>query len=205
VEIRRMLARELHDRVGQTLTSMLIELENFKLDQSGNHAVVREVIGLQESTREILNNLRLVLYDLRGQAEADEGFTDAVRTLLIRFQEKTQMKAVLSISPTWPARLRHAASLNLIRIIEEALTNVRLHSGAKLVEVVLGSATDAGIVLEVNDDGHGAENDVGSRAPGLGVLGMRERALILGGRLEVQAAAGGGTSVRAIFPKEHLT
>ena len=199
-----MLARELHDRVAQTLTSMLIEMENFKLDQTGNQTVVTEVIGLQESTREVLNNLRHVLYDLRGHDEGEESFVDAVRALLVRFQERTEVKAILSISPSWPATLRPAVALNLLRIIEEALTNVRMHSGAQSVEVALRPDVDGAFQVEVRDDGRGTESDVGRRAPGLGVMGMRERALILGGRLEVEAAAGGGTSVRAIIPKELL-
>ena len=204
-EIRRMLARELHDRVAQTLTSMLIELENFKIDQNGNHSVVAEVNGLQDSTREVLNNLRKVLYDLRGTEAEDEGFVEAVRSLLSRFQDKTRMKAILSVAPSWPVKLGQSAALNILRIIEEALTNVRLHSGASLVEVVLGPAVDTTVVVEVRDNGHGAQSDVASRTPGLGMLGMRERALILGGQIEINAAVGGGTSVRAIFPKEQLT
>ncbi len=203
-EIRRSLARELHDRVAQTLTSMLIELENFKIEQIGNQSVLREVDVLQESTRDVLNNLRHVLYDLRGHTGTEEGFVDAVRALLVRFQEKTHVKAILSISPSWPPSLRSPAALNLLRIIEEALTNVRLHSGARLVEVALGPAVDGHFAVEVRDDGRGAESDAGHRAPGMGVLGMRERAVILGGRLEVETAAGGGTTIRAILPKEQL-
>lgn len=200
-----MLARELHDRVAQTLTSMLIELENFKIEQTGNQTVVREVIGLQQSTRDVLNNLRHVLYDLRGQDGTEESFVDTVRSLVVRFQEKTQMKAVLSVSPSWPANLRSAVALNLLRIIEEALTNVRLHSDAQLVEVTLGAGTDGWFFVEVKDDGCGSDSDIGKRKPGLGVLGMRERALILGARLEVQSAVDGGTSVRALLPREQMT
>lgn len=96
-------------------------------------------------------------------------------------------------------------ALNLLRIIEEALVNVRMHSGAKSVEVALRPHTDGGIQVEVKDDGRGTDSsDIGRRAPGLGVMGMRERALILGGRLVVEAAAGGGTSVQAIIPEELL-
>jgi two-component system sensor histidine kinase UhpB len=203
-EIRRMLARELHDRVAQTLTSMLIELENFKVDQIGNQSVLREVDVLQESTRDVLNNLRHVLYDLRGHASTEEGFVESVRALLARFQEKTHVKAILSISPAWPPSLPSAAALNLLRIIEESLTNVRLHSGARLVEVALGPAAGGQFAVEIRDDGRGAESGAGHRAPGLGTLGMRERALILGGRLEVETADRGGTTVRVILAKEQL-
>jgi len=95
-DIRRALARELHDRVAQTLITMLLNLENFKTHQVGKPRLLREITELQESTRDALSNLRHVLYDLRG--------------------------------PTG---------------IEEALTNVRLHSAASLVEVetALGCGT----------------------------------------------------------------
>jgi signal transduction histidine kinase len=203
-EIRRDLARELHDRVAQTLTGMLIEMENFKIEQVGRQSVLRQVDGLQDSTRDVLKNLRHVLYDLRGEAGVEEGFAEAVQGLLARFQEKTHVTAVLSVSPSWPATLRSPAALNLLRIIEEALTNVRLHSGARLVEVALGSAFDGHVAVEVKDDGRGSVTDAGRRAPGLGVLGMHERALILGGRVEVESVLDGGTTVRAILPKEQL-
>ncbi|MDQ2942262.1 MAG: histidine kinase [Candidatus Dormibacteraeota bacterium] len=203
-EIRRMLARELHDQVAQTLTTMLIELENFKVEQTGRQSVLRQLGELQVSTRDVLTNLRRVLYDLRGETGIEEGFADAVRALLARFEERTHVSVRLFVSPGWPLRLRSQAALNLYRIIEEALTNVRLHSGAGVVEVALGPGLGSQFAVEVKDDGRGAESGAGDRAPGMGVLGMQERAVILGGRLEVESAAGGGTTVRAILPKERL-
>jgi signal transduction histidine kinase len=203
-DLGRELARELHDRVAQTLTTMLINLENFKMEQLGNQRVLREIAELQESPREVLMNLRDVLYDLRGQTGSEEGFTEAVRALLARFQDKTQLKVVLSVSLSWPLRLRSQAALNLHRIIKEALTNVRLHSGARLVEAAPGPPFDGQLAVEVKDDGRGAETEAGRREPGLSLLGMRERALILGGRLEVESVLGQSTTVRVIVPKEHL-
>jgi signal transduction histidine kinase len=203
-DIRRMLARELHDRVAQTLTTMLIELENFKVEQTGRQSALRQLGELQESTRDVLTNLRRVLYDLRGESGIEEGFADAVRVLLARFQERTGVAANLLVSPSWPSRLRSQAALNIYRIIEEALTNVRLHSGALLVEVFLGPGVENDVAVEVKDNGRGAESGAGDRAPGMGVLGMQERAMILGGRLEVLSIAGSGTTVRAILPKEQL-
>jgi two-component system, NarL family, sensor histidine kinase UhpB len=203
-EIRRMLARELHDHVAQTLTTMLIELENFKVEQTGRQSVLRQLGELQESTRDVLTNLRHVLYDLRGETGIEESFADAVRDLLARFEERTRVHVSLSVSPGWPLRLRSQAALNLYRIIEEALTNVRMHSGAGLVEVALGPVLGRQLAVSVKDDGRGTESAAGDRAPGLGVLGMRERAVILGGRLEVESTTGGGTTVRAIIPKERL-
>jgi signal transduction histidine kinase len=203
-EIRRELARELHDRVAQTLTTMLIELENFKVEQTGRQSVLRQLDGLQESTRDVLSNLRTVLYGLRGETGIEEGFADAVRAMLSRFQERTQLDVFLSVAPSWPARLRSPAALNIYRIIEEALTNVRLHSGARMVQVALGPAMGSNLAVEVTDDGRGVAVDGTNRQPGLGVMGMHERAIILGGQLEVESVAGQGTTVRAILPREQL-
>src|SRR2546427_2572351 len=97
--IRRALARELHDRVAQTLTTMLIELENFKVEQTGRQSVLRQLGELQVSTRDVLDNLRHVLYDLRGESGVEEGFVEAIRALLARFEERTQLRVRLSISP----------------------------------------------------------------------------------------------------------
>ena len=203
VQVRRAIARDLHDRVAQTLTTMLIELENYKTEHDGNHAVLRQLDGLQESTRDVLNNLRHILYDLRGETGIEEQFAEAVRALLKTFHERTQVDVILSIAPSWPGHLRKSAALNLYRIIEEALSNVRLHSGARLVEVALGPALDSDIAIEVRDNGRGAAVD-GHRKPGLGLLGMHERAVILGGRLEVDSVAGRGTIIRAILKREDL-
>ncbi len=75
-DIRRALARELHDRVAQTLITMLLNLENFKTHQVGKPRLLREITELQESTRDALSNLRHVLYDLRGPTGIEEALTN---------------------------------------------------------------------------------------------------------------------------------
>ncbi len=202
-EIRRALARELHDRVAQTLTTMLIELENFKVEQTGRESALRQLDELQDSTRDVLANLRHVLFELRGESGVEDGLVEAVRTLLARFEQRTHVKVEFSISPSWPARLRTHASMNIYRIVDEALTNVRLHSGASVVEVVFRLARHRHLAIEIKDDGRGVDSELG-RAPGMGVLGMRERAVILGGILEVETGSGRGTTVRAIIPLEQV-
>ena len=202
-EIRRALARELHDRVAQTLTTMLIELENFKVEQTGRESALRQLDELQDSTRDVLANLRHVLFELRGESGVEDGLVEAVRTLLARFEQRTHVKVEFSISPSWPARLRTHASMNIYRIVDEALTNARLHSGASVVEVVFRLARHRHLAIEIKDDGRGADSELG-RVPGMGVLGMRERAVILGGILEVETGSGRGTTVRAIIPMEQV-
>jgi signal transduction histidine kinase len=199
-EVKLRLARELHDSVAQILTLMVVDMENFKLDQAGQHQVVQRVDSLQESTREVLHNLRQVLYDLREEPATENSFVQQVRSLVSGFEMSTGIRSKLRVSAGWPSRLSAATAHNLYRIVEEALNNVRMHSGAASVDVHLTARGD-GVELTVHDDGRGLPVIPGSRRRGMGLLGMQERAALLGGQLDVTSDGGYGTTVKAIFPK----
>jgi signal transduction histidine kinase len=202
-DVRRMVARELHDRVAQTLTGMLVDVENFKTQQVGWDDVLRQMEMVQSSTRQVLTSLRQLLHDLRGEDQFTDGFVDALGVLVARFEEKTRITAKLDVQPGWPESLTSPAKLNLYRIVEEALTNVGNHSGAHTVQVVLERPSDSELALLVGDDGRGIDTDA-SRPMGLGTVGMKERAMFLGGRLRIESEAGVGTKVHAVFPKSQL-
>ena len=200
-ELKRLLARELHDRVAQTLTSMLVDLENFKVEQAGRQSVIRQMDGLQDSTRLVLNNLRQLLYELRGEEPVGDTFEDAIRELINRFHAQTRISIELRVLPGWPKRMRSACALNLYRIVEEALTNVRMHSGAQQVTVALQPYSETQLEVAIRDDGRGVDTD--ERRPlGMGTVGMKERAVLLGGQLRVESDLGNGTTVRAVFPRD---
>jgi two-component system nitrate/nitrite sensor histidine kinase NarX/two-component system sensor histidine kinase UhpB len=93
--------------------------------------------------------------------------------------------------------------LNLYRIIEEALYNIRMHSGAQTVRIVLGPHAENELGIVVEDDGRGVDTDP-SRPVGMGTIGMRERAMFLGGHIRIESEDGHGTLVRAMFPKDLL-
>ena len=154
-DLRRLLARELHDRVAQTLTTMLIELEHYKAEQHGRQSVLRQMEALQTSTREVLGSLREVLYELRSDpTEIGQGFEESVRTLVDRFSARTSIKTKLIVSEGWPGRVKSPAAVNLYRIIEEGLTNVRQHSGATEANVVLTDTMDR-LLAVITDNGRG--------------------------------------------------
>jgi signal transduction histidine kinase len=203
-ELRKLVARELHDRVAQTLTGMLVELENFKSEPVAWDDVLRHLDTVQDSTRQVLQSLRELLHDLRGEEAFSDGFVDAVGNLVAKFQKKTDIATELDVLPGWPTSLTAPASLNLYRIIEEALANVRRHSGARAVRIVLQSLSDNQVAVTVGDDGRGMDSDI-SWPAGMGTLGMKERAVILGGELRIDSVRGDGTTVRAIFPMHQLT
>ena len=202
-DLRRIVARELHDRVAQTLTGMLVEVENFKSEPVAWEDVIRQLDMVQSSTRQVLTNLRQLLHDLRGEEAMNDSLVDALGALIARFEEKTRIQANLTVLPGWPQALTPPASLNLLRIVEEALANVRWHSGASTVRIVLEPYSDDEVSVVVGDDGRGLDTDH-SRPVGLGTVGMRERAIMLGGRLQIESEAGGGTVVQAVFPRHLL-
>lgn len=201
-ELRSLMARELHDRVAQTLTAMLVDVENFKAQQVAWDDVLREMDVIQSSTREVLSSLRQLLYDLRGENPVGDSFVEAVGDLLARFSEKTRIEAAVVVQREWPAVLTPAAALNLYRIIEEALSNVRMHSGASSVRVRFEAPMDGQLALVIDDNGRGLDSSL--PRPGLGTVGMKERALFLGGQLRISSEIGGGTTVRAAFPKRFV-
>jgi signal transduction histidine kinase len=197
-DVKRRLARELHDSVARALTLMVVDIEHFKLEVAGEHGVVSRMELLQESTREVLRNLRQVLSDLRDEPAADRSFVLHVRALLGRLEVSTGIRSRLRLAAGWPAVLAPATANNLYRIVEEALNNVRLHSAADEVEVRLGTNGSGHIVVSVEDNGrsHGPRE----LQPGMGLMGMRERAVLLGGELHV-ARGETGMTVLAIVPR----
>jgi len=202
-EVRHLLARELHDRVAQTLTGMLVDVENFKSEQVGWQDVVQQLDLIQSSTRQVLASIRQLLHDLRGEDALGGSFVDVVRTAAARFQERTGITTIVEVMDGWPSAIGSAAAMNLYRIIEEALANIRLHSGAGAVRIVLEQRSAGELSLSVVDDGRGADVDP-SRPAGLGTIGMRERAMIFGGHVRIESEPEHGTAVRALFPKAML-
>jgi signal transduction histidine kinase len=148
----------------------------------------------------VLNNLRDVLHDLRGESPLlAESFGEAVAALLADFERQTGISSRLTIQPEWPARLKTVAADNLYRIISEALVNVRRHSGASSVSVALQVSDGSEVAITVSDDGCGFEPGWAG-ALGMGAAGMRERALCLGARLQIDSGSGAGTTIRMTAP-----
>jgi signal transduction histidine kinase len=196
--VKQALARELHDTVAQQLTAVLVELRCMQSEQDGRH-VAQELDELQTTLAAAVRNLRGALLDLRGQPTEDDSFVPDVKDLLSNFTNHTGIDGRLIQSPSWPGSLSCVASHNLTRVLEEALTNVRAHSGASHVTIELGAHGDE-LFIEVTDDGRG----IVSYSPikhGLGLTGMFERVAILGGELSISTCGKPGTTVTATFAR----
>jgi signal transduction histidine kinase len=204
VYVRQWLARELHDSVAQELTRMVIEIELVKAEQAGRRSSLEALDSLQVTTRKVLANVRDTLLTLRGEPTAGLDVDVWLQALLEQFQAETGTETRFLGVGSWPKRISTHASINLSRIVEEALHNIRSHAAAHLVLVSI-SLNESVARLYIRDDGRGRRLIDGALSPGLGTLGMKERAMLLGGELRVESNFGDGTAIELKVPVENLT
>jgi two-component system sensor histidine kinase UhpB len=181
---RRRIALELHDEVGQALTAAILSLEGPEMDEA------------KEGLREALEEVRDIARRLRPEALDDLGLSNALRALVASLARNARLDVTPELQPNLPP-LSPEQELVVYRVAQEALTNAVRHSGASLVRFSL-TAAPGEVVLAVEDDGNGFDPAAGSQ--GSGIRGMRERALLVRARLEVDAAPGRGTAVRLRLP-----
>jgi signal transduction histidine kinase len=192
---RKRLARELHDETGQALTSILLGLK--PLEQAADEQLVDAVASVRALVVSTLQDVRRLAVELRPAALDDFGLVPAVTRLADTFREQTGMHVELEARLS-DERLPPDVETALYRIVQEALTNVVKHSGATRVSILL-TERDHAVAAMVEDDGVGFEID-SAREDGLGLVGMRERIGLVGGRLQVESSAGAGTTVVAEVP-----
>ena len=193
---RRRLARELHDETGQALTSILLGLKALeeRIDDPSSRAATAELRELVVST---LQDVRRLAVELRPSALDDFGLVAALERLTASFSEQTGI-AVDFQTALADERLPEEVETALYRIVQESLTNVVKHARARRVSILLARKNSA-VKAVVEDDGQGF--DPAEQADdGFGLVGMRERLALLGGRLEIESGRGGGTTVAAEVP-----
>jgi two-component system sensor histidine kinase UhpB len=175
---RRRVARELHDEIGQALTAVLLELGH--LAKQVPPELADEVIATREGARASLESVRQVARQLRPEALDDLGLVSALRSLADRFSDRGGPRVVPRLERR-PLPLDAGAELAVYRVAQEALTNAARHAGASEVELRLENHP-GGVRLTVRDNGQGID---GSATEGGGWRGMRERALLVGGSVEI--------------------
>lgn len=185
---RLRVAQELHDGVGQSLTGVVLQLGRVVRDV--DDAARPRVVEAQETARESLEEVRRIARRLRPEALDDLGLASALLVLGERVAEHSELRVDVHVQPG----LEFGADEELViyRVAQEALTNVARHAGAKRAEVRLERAR-----LEVDDDGSGLPPNA---YEGSGVLGMRERAVLVGGTLKLTRSPLGGARVTLELP-----
>jgi signal transduction histidine kinase len=193
---RRRLARELHDETGQALTSILLGLKALeeRMADRASRAAAEELRELVVST---LQDVRRLAVELRPSALDDFGLVAALERLTASFTEQTGISVDFQTALA-DDRLPGEVETALYRIVQESLTNVVKHARARRVSILL--ARKGGTVKAVvEDDGQGFD-EATQTGDGYGLVGMRERLALLGGRLEVESGRDAGTTVAAEVP-----
>jgi two-component system, NarL family, sensor histidine kinase UhpB len=183
---RRRVARELHDEVGQALTAVVLEL-----DRAGRTGANGSVADAREAVRASLEDVRGIARRLRPEALDDLGLTSALAALTNDVTRRTHVHVERRIAPGLPS-LEPEEELVVYRVAQEALTNVVRHAAARSAWLAL-DVRDGRVALEVRDAGAGFEERVAGA--GTGLLGMRERAVLIGAELVIASTPGLGTSV----------
>jgi signal transduction histidine kinase len=195
---RRQFSRELHDRVGQNLTALSINLDILKTQLSGNgndalRSRLEDASSLLESTAGSIEN---VMSELRPPMLDDYGLLPALQWYANEFSRRTGIHVEVDGDERM-VRLTQEGEIALFRIMQEALNNIAKHAHATRVHIAL-EHSDTQFIMSVSDDGVGidaAQAPASRRRPGLGMVTMRERTQAVGGQFEVGAASGGGTRV----------
>ena len=198
-EERHRVASDIHDDSVQVMTAVAIELERLArraTDPEHQAALQR----LEERVRQALGRLRTMVFELRPPALDEEGLVSALRLYLEEFMLDTGI--TYDLNNSLEEEPDSATRLVLYRIAQEALTNVRKHSGAGQVSVEL-ARRNGGVGLLISDDGAGFDPDSAAIAtPGhIGLSEMRERAEMSGGKLSVESSPGKGTRVSVLVPE----
>jgi len=193
---RRRLARELHDELGQTLTGVVLQLDS--LGRAAPLELQPAVAQVQEAARQSAEEVRDIARGLRPQALDEFGLRTALITLATGFAERSGLQVRHDLAPDLPA-LEPEQDLAIYRVAQEGLTNVARHAEAAGVVLAL-AAEDGLVVLRVRDDGRGIDHRAAHNVGGL--AGMRERAMLIGGRLAVTRLRPYGTEIVLEVPVE---
>lgn len=195
---RRRIARELHDEAGQALTALILNLE--MAEQASAPIGPQRLAKLRGIAEETLAELRRMIYDLRPTILDDLGLAAAIRWYVKENVEREGLTVSMTISGA-DHRLPHHIETAVFRIVQEALTNILKHAQAQHASIDV-AVTPSQVRVVITDDGRGFDvSAVATRQEGgMGLLGMRERAELLGGALSMQSRNGAGTRVEAVIP-----
>jgi two-component system, NarL family, sensor histidine kinase UhpB len=196
---RKVLARDLHDELGQYLNAIKLDAMSIRESTSANTGMdgvvgtmIASIDRLYGVVRGLIRQLRPVGLDELGVGAALEHCVNEWRMRL--------PQAALELSIVGDLEhLDEVRGLVVYRLVQEALTNVARHSGAKKVQIRIASGRDEGLYLRITDDGAGM--DMGAPRAGLGLVGMRERVQALGGSIRIASSLGGGFEIEAAIPR----
>ena len=199
---RGRIARDMHDQLGQRLTALRLKIASLKDYCGGDEELRERVLHLEAIGARLDAEVSFLAWELRPRALDDLGLVTAVENFVNEWSLHFDIKAQFHSNGVMKHRLEPEIETNLYRITQEALNNVFKHSKATNVSVILERRGDE-IILVVEDNGIGfdaLDPDVQPGSHGLGIVGMRERAAIIGGTVEIESAKEAGTTIFVRVP-----
>ena len=204
VEAERLrIARDLHDGPAQVLADLVLKAEILdRISQRTPEALPAELEEFRSLVRNAVADMRRFMFDLRPDSLDDLGLVATMKRFSSEYQDRTGIVTRFNVSGE-DRRVGSQLEEAIFRIIQEALNNVQKHAGAKTAEVLL-SIQPGRVAARIRDDGAGfdPEHPPSAGRRQLGLVGMRERAEALGGRMEVKSRPGQGTEIEVEFPTE---
>ena len=203
-EERKRVAREIHDQLGQALTAIKLDLSSLVRGLPAEQSpLLQKGTPLLHLVDETIESVRRISSELRPGMLDDLGLAATVEWAAEEFAARTGTKCLLDLAAEQIAVDSETATA-VFRIFQETLTNIARHANAR--EVYVRLAEEGGdLILVVHDNGKGINKDELASANSLGILGMRERALLLGGTLTISGGPGQGTTVRLRIPEVRRT
>ena len=204
-EERTRISREIHDELGQMLTALKIDIDLLprRIAESAqrpvSHLVQQRLATMSEVANTMLHSVRRISTTLRPSVLDDLGLVTAIEWQAREFEKRSGVRCTFSCEPREVA-LDPSGATALFRIVQEALTNVARHAGATKISITLREE-GSNFILEVTDDGRGVTEAELRGARSLGLLGIRERARLLGGDVDIHGVSGQGTTVLVKVPR----
>jgi two-component system sensor histidine kinase UhpB len=201
---RRRIAREMHDQFGEQLTGLAFRIATLKSACGDKPDLLAQVEALEKVARQLDHGVDQLVWELRPTALDDLGLRAALTNYVQDWSERVKISAELHTSGLLDDRLPSEVETTLYRIAQEALNNVAKHAHARTVEIILERRADH-VLLIIEDDGVGFETTEAGSRQGFGLLGMQERAALVGATLQIESTGGGTTILlRMAMPQTQL-
>jgi len=202
---RKALAREIHDQVIQDLLGFNYRLEEIE-NADASTELQKDVAAIRNGIRNVVSELRQICSDLRPPTIDHHGLSAAIDSLAHEWADRSNIQVRLEIDPAL-GRLPETIELSVFRIVQEGLSNIRKHAGARHVRLSVQRTPSASLLLRLEDDGQGLSipPDLASLSVNkhFGIVGISERVALLGGTMNIESSEGKGMILQVEIPSPH--
>lgn len=200
---RKRIAREIHDNIGQQMTGLKLRIQHLLERWKDDPDILAEALEIRSLADRIDSEIDFLAWELRPAILDKFGLSAAVRKFVSEWSEHFSISAECKVVGLDSRSLPPEVEINIYRVVQEALNNIQKHANARSTSVVLEDRADE-LTLVIEDDGEGFRSDEEAAffegEGGMGLLGMKERAELIGGTFQVETEPGGGTTIFVRVP-----